>query len=70
MYFTQRKWRLNCVHGNPPYLGQPSAGFFFCMDFFTASCQVSLIFKTSGLGPGFAPDLAAGVRFTAFFVAI
>lgn len=36
-----------------PYLGQPSAGFFFASDFFTASFQSPSIFNISGLGPRF-----------------
>ena len=33
------------------YLGQPSVGFFFDKDFFTASCHLPSILRVSGLGP-------------------
>jgi hypothetical protein len=41
------------VNGNP-YLGQPSAGFFFDRDFFIRAFQSPWSFSLSALGPGVA----------------
>src|SRR5208283_3080570 len=37
-----------------PYFGQPSGGFFFCNDRFTAPFQSPLILRIVGFGPDFA----------------
>jgi hypothetical protein len=45
------------------YFGQPSGGFFFRKDFFTASCQSESSLKTAAFGPGFAFGLAGSLFF-------
>src|ERR1035441_7740521 len=55
------------------YSGQPSGGFFFESDFFTASFQLPSSFSTSGLGPrlaGFLAVFGLAVFFTAYIVTV
>ena len=47
------------------YFGQPSFGFFFNRDFFTASRQLPSTFNTSAFGPGVARFLEILLRFFA-----
>jgi hypothetical protein len=55
MYFTQRlRLKASGQAIKAALFGQPSAGFFFDSDFFTASRHLPGNLSISGLGPGVA----------------
>lgn len=56
------------MKSSPCYFGQPSAGFFFANDFFTASRQFPSNLRRSGLGPRVAFFLEWFELLTAFFL--
>lgn len=54
MYFTQPMSWVRRPIQRPSYFGQPSGGLCLASDRLMAFCQLSLIFKCSAFGPGFA----------------
>jgi hypothetical protein len=66
MYFTQGGTLSGYYTTAHSYFGQPSGGFLFVRDFFIAACQLPLILRRSGFGPGVAGLLGGVLSFGIF----